>query len=415
MPDSDPVPAKVARLLDPVALEKFLAAVAAAAPVLEKFGPINARLERMQTLAGDDQTVTAIAAAQRAAMFVSVSLHGIIAPPIDAHTFADQLERSARALDDIGNLQQQVVLLLRSIGQVPPAARPAFGASANEVKREISEVSERFTELLKAASLAASAADALDVTLPGRPLRRGRLHPVTQVRREILDIFARLGFATVEGPEVELDEYNFGRLRIPEHHPARDMWDTFWLDEEIDGRQPLLLRTHTSPMQIRHIDTHEPPIRVAVPGRCYRYEATDATHEWMLEQVELLAIDEGLSLANLKGTLQEFARQMFGPERRVLMRNSYFPFVEPGVELAVDCFACPGDNPACPVCRGAGWLEIMGAGMVHPEIIAAAGYDPERYTGFAAGMGVERITMLKFGITDIRDLHANDLRFLSQF
>ena len=193
------------------------------------------------------------------------------------------------------------------------------------------------------------------------------------------------------------------------------MWDTFWLDEEIDGRQPLLLRTHTSPMQIRHIDTHEPPIRVAVPGRCYRYEATDATHEWMLEQVELLAIDEGLSLANLKGTLQEFARQMFGPERRVLMRNSYFPFVEPGVELAVDCFACPGDNPACPVCRGAGWLEIMGAGMVHPEIIAAAGYDPERYTGFAAGMGVERITMLKFGITDIRDLHANDLRFLSQF
>jgi phenylalanyl-tRNA synthetase alpha chain len=305
--------------------------------------------------------------------------------------------------------------VLRSLGTLPAEERKAVGAAANLAKQALEGALAERRETLKAASLAASAADALDVTLPGRPLRRGRLHPVTQVRREILDIFARLGFATVEGPEVELDEYNFGRLRIPEHHPARDMWDTFWLDEEVDGRQPLLLRTHTSPMQIRHIDEHEPPIRVAVPGRCYRYEATDATHEWMLEQVELLAIDEGLSLANLKGTLQEFARQMFGPERRVLMRNSYFPFVEPGVELAVDCFACPGDNPACPVCRGAGWLEIMGAGMVHPEIIAAAGYDPERYTGFAAGMGVERITMLKFGITDIRDLHANDLRFLSQF
>ncbi|RJQ11378.1 MAG: phenylalanine--tRNA ligase subunit alpha [Dehalococcoidia bacterium] len=305
--------------------------------------------------------------------------------------------------------------ILRGLGALAPEERKAVGAAANLAKQALEAALAERRETLKAASLAASAADALDVTLPGRPLRRGRLHPVTQVRREILDIFARLGFATVEGPEVELDEYNFGRLRIPEHHPARDMWDTFWLDEEVDGRQPLLLRTHTSPMQIRHIDTHEPPIRVAVPGRCYRYEATDATHEWMLEQVELLAIDEGLSLANLKGTLQEFARQMFGPERRVLMRNSYFPFVEPGVELAVDCFACPGDNPACPVCRGAGWLEIMGAGMVHPEIIAAAGYDPERYTGFAAGMGVERITMLKFGITDIRDLHANDLRFLSQF
>ncbi|TAK75918.1 MAG: phenylalanine--tRNA ligase subunit alpha [Dehalococcoidia bacterium] len=305
--------------------------------------------------------------------------------------------------------------ILRGLGALAPEERKAVGAAANLAKQALEAALAERRDALKAASLAASAADALDVTLPGRPLRRGRLHPVTQVRREILDIFARLGFATVEGPEVELDEYNFGRLRIPEHHPARDMWDTFWLDEEVDGRQPLLLRTHTSPMQIRHIDTHEPPIRVAVPGRCYRYEATDATHEWMLEQVELLAIDEGLSLANLKGTLQEFARQMFGPERRVLMRNSYFPFVEPGVELAVDCFACPGDNPACPVCRGAGWLEIMGAGMVHPEIIAAAGYDPERYTGFAAGMGVERITMLKFGITDIRDLHANDLRFLSQF
>jgi phenylalanyl-tRNA synthetase alpha chain len=235
------------------------------------------------------------------------------------------------------------------------------------------------------------------------------------VRREILDIFARLGFATVEGPEVELDDYNFGRLRIPEHHPARDMWDTFWIERESPTDPAMLLRTHTSPMQIRYIEQHEPPIRIAVPGRCYRYEATDATHEWMMQQIELLAVDEGLSMANLKGTLQEFARQMFGPERRVLMRNSYFPFVEPGVELSVDCFACPGDNPSCPVCRGSGWIEIMGAGMVHPEIIEAAGFDATRYTGFAAGMGVERVTMLKYGITDIRAFYSNDPRFLAQF
>ncbi len=337
---------------------------------------------------------------------------------------AEAREGLGRALDEGGLAAWQsgvfgkngtLTAVLRGLGALAPEERKAVGAAANLAKQALEEALAERQEAMKRASLASAAADALDVTLPGRPLRRGRLHPVTQVRREILDIFARLGFATVEGPEVELDDYNFGRLRIPEHHPARDMWDTFWLDEEVDGRQPLLLRTHTSPMQIRHIDTHEPPIRVAVPGRCYRYEATDATHEWMLEQVELLAIDEGLSLADLKGTLQEFARQMFGPERKVLMRNSYFPFVEPGVELAVDCFACPGDNPACPVCRGAGWLEIMGAGMVHPEIIAAAGYDPQRYTGFAAGMGVERITMLKFGVTDIRDFHANDLRFLAKF
>ena len=186
----------------------------------------------------------------------------------------------------------------------------------------------------------------------------------------------------------------------------------------------MLLRTHTSPMQVRYMESHTPPIRIAVPGKCYRYEATDATHEWMLTQVELLAVDEGIGMADLKGTLQEFARQLFGPDTRVLLRNSYFPFVEPGVELAVSCFAClsiagpsPGGapDPACPVCRGSGWLEVMGAGMVHPEILEAAGYDSKRVTGFAAGMGVERIAMLKYGISDIRNFYQNDLRFLRQF
>jgi phenylalanyl-tRNA synthetase alpha chain len=316
-----------------------------------------------------------------------------------------------RVLGRSGALTQ----VLRSIGSLGAEERRAVGQAANAAKDALEAALAARREELRAAALEREVADALDVTLPGRHRRPGRLHPVTRTLREILDIFGRMGFAAVEGPEVELDDYNFGRLRIPEHHPARDMWDTFWIDEEIDGRTPLLLRTHTSPMQIRYLDVHEPPVRIVVPGRCYRYEATDATHEWMMQQVEVLAVDEGISMANLKGTLQEFARQMFGPQRRLLLRNSYFPFVEPGVELAVDCFNCRGDDPKCPVCRGSGWLEIMGAGMVHPEIIAAAGYDPERYTGFAAGMGVDRIAMLKYGVEDIRNFYANDLRFLRQF
>jgi phenylalanyl-tRNA synthetase alpha chain len=316
-----------------------------------------------------------------------------------------------RVLGRSGALTQ----VLRGIGALDGEQRRAVGQAANAAKTALEGALEERRAALRTAALERDAGDALDVTLPGRPRRPGRLHPVTRTLREITEIFGRMGFAAIEGPEIELDDYNFGRLRIPEHHPARDMWDTFWLDEEIEGRTPLLLRTHTSPMQIRYLDVHEPPVRIVVPGRCYRYEATDATHEWMMQQVEVLAVDEGVSLADLKGTLQEFARQMFGPQRRVLMRNSYFPFVEPGVELAVDCFNCPGDDPKCPVCRGSGWLEIMGAGMVHPEIIAAAGYDPERYTGFAAGMGVDRIAMLKYGVEDIRNFYANDLRFLRQF
>ena len=307
--------------------------------------------------------------------------------------------------------------ILRSLGTLPAEERRAVGAGANVLRDELETAFEARREELRAASLAAAVVSgAVDVTLPGRPQPRGGLHPVTITLREILGAFTRMGFDTVEGPEVELDEYNFERLRIPADHPARDMWDTFWLEPQPgQEKATTLLRTHTSPMQVRFMEAHEPPIRIAVPGRCYRYEATDATHEWMLTQVELLAVDEGIGMADLKGTLQEFARQIFGSQTRVLIRNSYFPFVEPGVELAVSCFACPGDDPACSVCRGSGWLEVMGAGMVHPEILAAAGYDPNRYTGFAAGMGVERIAMLKYGISDIRHFYSNDLRFLSQF
>ena len=303
--------------------------------------------------------------------------------------------------------------VLRGIASLPPEERREAGRAANALKRELERALEaRLGELRAAAREAALAGGAIDVTLPGRRRRSGGLHPVTQTLRDILAVCARLGFAAVEGPEVELDEYNFTRLRIPEDHPARDMWDTFWFE---GGGGQLLLRTHTSPMQVRWLDAHDPPVRIAVPGRCYRYEATDATHEWMLTQVELLAVDEGVSLADLKGTLLEFARQLFGGDREVLLRHSYFPFVEPGVEVAVDCFACPGGDPRCAVCRGSGWLEILGAGMVHPEVLAGAGIDPERCTGFAAGMGVERIAMLRHGVDDIRRFYANDLRFLRQF
>jgi phenylalanyl-tRNA synthetase alpha chain len=310
----------------------------------------------------------------------------------------------------------RLTAILRSLGDAPPELRRELGQAANHTKSELeAALEERGSELAERSLAAAVTEGAVDVTLPGRPRPRGGLHPITQTLREILGVLGRMGFASIEGPEVELDVYNFDRLRIPEDHPARDMWDTFWIDEEPTDAGRLLLRTHTSPMQIRFMEQHDPPIRIAVPGRCYRYEATDATHEWMMQQVEVLAVDEGISMADLKGTLAEFARQIFGTERQVLLRNSYFPFVEPGVELAVDCFACDGTDPACAVCRGSRWLEIMGAGMVHPEILEAAGYDSRRYTGFAAGMGVERIAMLRHGVEDIRHFYANDLRFLRQF
>ncbi len=324
---------------------------------------------------------------------------------------ADEARVSLAAAGDAPALEQwrtetlgrsgRLTSVLRAIGDLEVEQRRAVGQAANVLKQELTALLEERHAALRQARLAST--EAIDVTLPGRARRVGRLHPVTQMLRQILDTLQRLGFAVVEGPEVELDEFNFDRLRIPADHPARDMWDTFWLAprQGVNEARQTLLRTHTSPMQVRFMEEHDPPIRVAVPGRCYRYEATDATHEWMLHQVELLAIDEGVSLADLKGTLHEFARQIFGSDTDVLLRNSYFPFVEPGVELAVKF-------------RGR-WLEIMGAGMVHPEIIEDAGYDPTRYSGFAAGMGVERVAMAVYEVDDIRNFFANDLRFLSQF
>ncbi|HZP57208.1 MAG TPA: phenylalanine--tRNA ligase subunit alpha [Dehalococcoidia bacterium] len=304
--------------------------------------------------------------------------------------------------------------VLRGLASLPVEERRTAGAAANALKQELEAAFEARAEALRAAEVARTLETGrIDVTLPPRPHPRGRLHPVTQTLRQILNAFASMGFSIYEGPEVELDYYNFEALRIPADHPARDMWDTLWVDHDADGRRPVLLRTHTSPAQIRIMEQHGPPIRVAVPGRAYRFEATDTTHEWMMTQVEVLAVDEGLSLTHLKGTLLGMMQRLFGPERRIRLQCSYFPFVEPGAEVAMDCFVCSGAG--CATCHGTGWIEMGGAGMVHPEILANMGIDPERYTGFAAGMGTERLAMQLYGVPDMRFFYQNDLRMLRQF
>ncbi len=293
--------------------------------------------------------------------------------------------------------------VLRGVAQLPPEERRAVGAAGNAAKALLEERMTARRAAIEAARMESLAEDAIDITLPGKPALLGRYHPSTIVIREICEIFKGMGFQVVEGPEVEWDRYNFEVLNIPKDHPARDMFDTFWLDtnRDPDGGFTTLLRTHTSPMQARVMEEHEPPIRVIVPGKCYRYEATDATHESQFHQIEGLAVDKGVTFANLKHTLYEFARQMFGPDTRVRFRCDYFPFVEPGVDMSIEW---RGD-----------WLEIMGAGMVHPNVLRAVGYDPSVYSGFAFGMGPERIAMLKYGINDVRHFFANDIRFLRQF
>ncbi len=322
---------------------------------------------------------------------------------------------SAEALDEwrVAHLGRRGALteVLRGLSSLPADERPAAGQAANAAKRELEEAfGQRATELERAARTLALEGERIDVTLPGRPQSRGGLHPTTIVLRQISGFFQSLGYEVVEGPEVELDRYNFEMLNIPAGHPAREMWDTIYV------RPPdVLLRTHTSPMQARIMETHvreaaergeqPPPVRVVVPGRCYRYEAQDATHEWMFYQVEGLLVDRGVTMADLKGTLFAFARHMFGSKVKVRFRCDYFPFVEPGVDMAI----------STPDLRGGAWLEIMGAGMVHSKVLRMAGYDPDIYTGFAFGMGPERVAMLKYSIQDIRLFYGGDLRFLEQF
>ncbi len=307
---------------------------------------------------------------------------------------------------------------LRSIGELPPEERGPVGKEANAVKQALERLLGERTARLEAEELDMRLAqDRVDVTLPGDPpLPAGHLHLVSQIRREMEDVFVGLGFAVLEGPEVEYDYYNFTALNHPPEHPARLPQDTFYLSDSV------LLRTHTSPMQIRAMEAQGPPIYVVVPGRVYRPDTPDATHVPMFHQLEGLAIDEDITLADLQGVLVEFARAMFGPALDVRLRPGYFPFTEPSVEVDVTCFACEGSGTVggerCPTCKGEGWIEILGAGMVDPNVlgyVADNGYDPERVQGFAFGMGIERIAMLKHGVPDLRMLFENDVRLLEQF
>jgi phenylalanyl-tRNA synthetase alpha chain len=297
--------------------------------------------------------------------------------------------------------------LLRSLGTLPAAERPQVGAAANEVKRELEALLDaRLAAAQETERTRARAVARPDLTLPGRRPPLGAVHPLRQVEDEIIEVFAGLGFSVVEGPEIETDYNNFEALNFPQDHPARDMQDTFFLPGE------LLLRTHTSPVQIRTMQAQRPPVRVIVPGRVYRRDIADASHSPVFHQVEGLAVDRDISMGDLKGTLELFARELFGPKSRIRFRPSFFPFTEPSAEVDVLCFMCGGTG--CRAC-GDGWLEILGSGMVHPNVLRNVGYDPEDVTGWAFGMGIERIAMLRYGVDDLRLFFDNDLRFLRQF
>ena len=311
--------------------------------------------------------------------------------------------------------KSSLTVMLRSLMTLPLDERKTVGARANQVKTDLEDSLQQKEQSLREAQLAAGTErKVIDITLPGHPLPTGRLHPITQTLNEIGDIFISMGFEIVEGPDVEWDYYNFEALNIPKEHPARDTMSTCWIDYQTDsGDLTMLLRTHTTSVSARMIESLEPPIRVVEPGKVYRYEASDATHVPMFYQIDGQVVDKGITMADLKGTLYEFARRFFGEERKVRFRCDYFPFVEPGVEMAIECLVCNGKG--CRLCGNSGWIEILGAGMTHPQVLERGGIDPEVYTGFAFGIGIERLPMLRYGIDDIRLFYGSDLRFLRQF
>jgi phenylalanyl-tRNA synthetase alpha chain len=347
------------------------------------------------------------------------------AKPDDLKTMADDAEKEISAAADEAALEAARVKYLsrkdglitnatRAINTVPAAEKPAYGQAINEAKRRVDAALERRGAALRGGQIDKSLAETMDLTLPPRRLRLGHMHPVSRTIRDVSRIFGTMGFETIEGPEIENDYYNFEALNIPPGHPAREKWDTLWISNPLgdDPAMPLLGRTHTSPMQVRVMERRKPPIRVLIPGRCYRYEATDAIRESIFFQYEGLAIDENLNMSDLKGVLYSFARQYFGPEHRVRFRPDYFPFTEPSAEIAFSCFICEGKDPQCHTCGGDGWIEAAGCGMVHPNVLRRVGYDPDRYQGFAFGGGIERLAMLNTGTHDIRLLYQNDLRYL---
>ncbi len=317
---------------------------------------------------------------------------------------ADASRLAELKVDLLGRKNGRLTQILRSLSTLPPEERRAVGQRANQLKVEIDAVIGRREQELSAG---AASSEAVDYTMPGRTTWRGAIHPVTAVIDRVCEIFRELGFSRVTGPEVETDDYNFTKLNIPLDHPAVDMQDTFYLSPGI------LLRTHTSPVQARTMEQHKPPIRIVVPGRAYRRDPFDASHAPVFSQIEGLAVDEGITFVEFKAALDYFAKHFFSQDTTVRFRPSYFPFTEPSAEVDVQCQMCKGSG--CGTCHQTGFLEIMGAGMVHPAVLENCGIDPERYSGYAFGMGPERIAMLRYGIPDIRMLYQNDMRFLQQF
>ncbi|WP_062355282.1 phenylalanine--tRNA ligase subunit alpha [Bacillus kwashiorkori] len=300
--------------------------------------------------------------------------------------------------------------VLRGMGKLSVEERPVIGALANEVRTAIAEKIDEKQKILEAELVQRKlASETIDVTLPGRRVNIGNHHPLTKVVEEIEDLFIGLGYTVAEGPEVETDYYNFEALNLPKGHPARDMQDSFYITEE------LLMRTHTSPVQARTMEKHggKGPVKIICPGKVFRRDNDDATHSHQFMQIEGLVVDENIRMSDLKGTLEVFAKKMFGEDREIRLRPSFFPFTEPSVEMDISCKICGGKG--CNVCKGTGWIEILGAGMVHPRVLEMSGFDSKKYTGFAFGMGAERIAMLKYGIDDIRHFYTNDIRFLKQF
>ena len=302
----------------------------------------------------------------------------------------------------------ELTALLKQMGSLSPEERPAMGQLVNEAKQKLEAlITEKKAEMKQKATEARLKAEAIDITMPAKEVETGGIHPLNHVVNDMIDIFQSMGFDVVDGPEVETDHYNFECLNVPADHPARDMQDTFYLGEN------LLLRTQTSAAQIRTMETRKPPIRVICPGRVYRADEVDATHSPVFHQLEGLVVDKGITMCDLKGVLEQFAREIYGKDTKVRFRPSFFPFTEPSVEVDVSCSECGGKG--CRVCKGSGWIEILGAGMVHPHVLSGCGIDPEGYSGFAFGIGIERIAMLKYGINNIGLMFENDLRFLKQF
>ena len=332
----------------------------------------------------------------------------------------EQIKESALAQinADDANLEQikikylgkkgELTAVLRGMGALSPEERPLVGQLANEIRAQIEEAIAQKATLAQAAALEKQLKDEkLDVTMPATPIASGHIHPLTQVQRHLEDIFIGMGFSIVEGPEVELDYYNFQALNIPENHPARDTQDTFYISDNI------LLRSQTSPVQVRTMEHMKPPIRIISPGRVYRSDALDSTHSPLFHQLEGLVVDKGITMGDLKGTLEIFAKKMFGESTRIRFRPHHFPFTEPSAEVDVSCYVCGGKG--CRLCKGEGWIEILGAGMVHPFVLSNCGIDPEEYSGFAFGLGIERIAMKAYSVDDIRLFYENDQRFLEQF